>query len=75
MELTDDGIRLAQLSHLNRPVMNRNEANTCADVIEPALTAAGWKFDGQVLIGPSRVNLTGDRMYDESCLRGRALSL
>jgi len=55
--------------------MNRNEANTCTDVIEPALTAAGWKFDGQVLIGPSRVNLTGDRMYDESCLRGRALSL
>ncbi len=46
--------------------MSRNEANTCTDLIEPLLTAAGWEFDRQVLIGPGRVNLTGERMYDES---------
>lgn len=46
--------------------MTRNEVNTCADLIEPALTAAGWEFDRQVAIGPGRVNLTGERMYDES---------
>ncbi len=46
--------------------MSRNEASTCAEIIEPALTGAGWEFDRQVVIGPGRVNLTGDRMYDES---------
>jgi type I restriction enzyme, R subunit len=46
--------------------MSRNEATTCRELIEPALTAAGWEFDGQVTIGPGRVNLTGERMYDES---------
>jgi type I restriction enzyme R subunit len=46
--------------------MSRNEATTCADLIEPSLKAAGWEFDRQVVIGPGRVNLTGERMYDES---------
>lgn len=46
--------------------MSRNEASTCREVIEPALSAAGWQFDRNVVIGPGRVNLTGERMYDES---------
>ncbi|MDP2316690.1 MAG: DEAD/DEAH box helicase family protein [Pseudomonadota bacterium] len=46
--------------------MSRNEATTCREVIEPALVEAKWVFDRQVVIGPGRVNLTGDRMYDES---------
>ena len=46
--------------------MSRNEATTCREVIEPALSAAGWQFDRNVVIGPGRVNLTGERMYDES---------
>jgi len=46
--------------------MNRNETATCREIIEPALKVAGWEFDGQVVIGPGRVNLTGERMYDES---------
>jgi type I restriction enzyme R subunit len=46
--------------------MSRNEATTCRELIEPALHAAGWEFDAQVVIGPGRVNLTGERMYDES---------
>lgn len=45
--------------------MSRNEATTCRDLIEPALEAAGWSFDRQVVIGPGRVNLTGERMYDD----------
>jgi type I restriction enzyme R subunit len=46
--------------------MSRNEATTCREVIEPALAEAKWVFDSQVVIGPGRVNLTGDRMYDET---------
>jgi type I restriction enzyme R subunit len=46
--------------------MSRNEATTCRELIGPALSAAGWEFDAQVVIGPGRVNLTGERMYDES---------
>jgi len=46
--------------------MTLNEANTCADLIEPSLKAAGWEFDRQVVIGPGRVNLTDELMYDES---------
>lgn len=46
--------------------MSRLEAATCREVIEPALDVAKWAFDSQVVIGPGRVNLTGERMYDES---------
>ena len=46
--------------------MSRNEQETCRDLIEPALASAGWNFERQVLIGPGRVNLTGERMYDDS---------
>lgn len=46
--------------------MSRNEKATCKELIEPALTAAGWEWDSQLRIGPGRVNMTGERMYDES---------
>src|SRR5262245_18831200 len=46
--------------------MPRNEAQTCRDLIEPALQSAGWEFDKDVEIGRGRVNLTGPSMYDES---------
>ncbi|APR86255.1 Type I restriction-modification system, restriction subunit R [Minicystis rosea] len=46
--------------------MSRNEATTCREVIEPALITAQWAFDRQVTIGPGRVNLTGERMYDDN---------
>lgn len=46
--------------------MSHNENQTCKELIEPALVEAGWEFDGQVTISPGRVNLTGERMYDES---------
>src|SRR5262245_7096387 len=46
--------------------MPLNEAATCQQLIEPALTNAGWDFEPQLRIGPGRVNITGDTMYDES---------
>jgi len=49
--------------------MSRNETQTCRDLIEPALTLAGWDWERQLRIGPGRVNLTGDSadsMYDET---------
>jgi len=46
--------------------MPLNEASTCRDLIEPALARAGWDFEPQLRIGPGRVNITGDSMYDES---------
>lgn len=46
--------------------MGRNENQTCRELIEPALETAGWQWDDQVLIGPGRVNITGDTMYDET---------
>jgi type I restriction enzyme R subunit len=46
--------------------MPLNEAATCQQLIEPALTNAGWDFEPQLRIGPGRVNITGDSMYDES---------
>ncbi|ABW67064.1 type I restriction endonuclease subunit R [Desulfosudis oleivorans] len=46
--------------------MSRNEKQTCTDLIEPALTKAGWQWDSQVTIGLGRVNITGDTMYDET---------
>ena len=46
--------------------MPRNERETCRELIEPALSTAGWEFVRQLRIGPGRVNLTGDNMYDPS---------
>lgn len=46
--------------------MPRNEQQTRKDLIEPALGAVGWHREREVLIGPGRVNLTGEQMYDES---------
>lgn len=46
--------------------MPRNERDTCRELIEPALTAAGWEWEQQLRIGPGRVNITGDTMYDET---------
>ena len=46
--------------------MSRNEMQTCREVIEPALRAAGWSFDRQLELGPGRVNISGGSMYDES---------
>jgi type I restriction enzyme R subunit len=45
--------------------MSRNEKQTCKDLIEPALKNASWQYDSQVVIGPGRVNITGEAMYDE----------
>lgn len=44
----------------------RNERATCKELIEPALASKGWSWDEQLRIGPGRVNLTGDKMYDAS---------
>ena len=44
----------------------RNEFTTCKELIEPALASKGWSWDEQLRIGPGRVNLTGDKMYDSS---------
>ena len=46
--------------------MARNERLTCKEVIEPALSAAGWSWQEQLRIGPGKVNLTGESMYDET---------
>jgi type I restriction enzyme R subunit len=46
--------------------MSRNERTTCKELIEPALAHLGWTWDEQLRIGPGRVNLTGDTMYDDS---------
>ena len=45
--------------------MNRNEIQTRLELIEPALEDAGWTWSREVMIGPGRVNLSGERMYDE----------
>lgn len=44
--------------------MGRNERQTCIELIDPALRAAGWAWDREVVIGPGRVNLSGEGMYD-----------
>ena len=44
--------------------MSRNETRTCRELIEPAIGNAGWSWDAQVTIGPGRVNLTGEAMYN-----------
>lgn len=46
--------------------MARNERLTCKELIEPRLAELGWAWQEQLRIGPGRVNLTGDAMYDET---------
>jgi type I restriction enzyme R subunit len=46
--------------------MPRNETQTCRELIEPVLESAGWQFVRELRIGPGRVNITGEAMYDES---------
>lgn len=46
--------------------MARNERLTCKELIEPRLATLGWTWQEQLRIGPGRVNLTGDAMYDET---------
>lgn len=46
--------------------MARNERLTCKELIEPSLAAFGWAWQEQLRIGPGRVNMTGDAMYDET---------
>lgn len=46
--------------------MARNERTTCKELIEPALTQAEWEWKEQLRIGPGRVNITGESMYDET---------
>jgi type I restriction enzyme R subunit len=46
--------------------MARNERTTCKELVEPALTQAGWEWKEQLRIGPGRVNITGESMYDET---------
>ena len=46
-----------------------NERETCQQWIDPALETAGWEFERELLIGPGRVNLSGDNadsMYDST---------
>ncbi|WP_278471774.1 DEAD/DEAH box helicase family protein [Gimesia maris] len=47
--------------------MPLNEKETCKQLIEPKLEPLGWDFEGQLRIGPGRVNFSGDSadsMYD-----------
>jgi type I restriction enzyme, R subunit len=46
--------------------MARNERQTCKELIEPTLVSLGWSWQEQLRIGPGRVNITGDAMYDET---------
>lgn len=45
--------------------MARNERLTSKELIEPQLTACGWAWQEQLRIGPGRVHLIGETMYDE----------
>jgi type I restriction enzyme, R subunit len=46
--------------------MSRIERATCKELVEPALDHVGWEWEEQLRIGPGRVNITGESMYDES---------
>ena len=59
-------LRPKELSQQMDDAMSRNEDKTCRELIEPALEKAGWEWDRQVVIGPGRVNITGESMYDSS---------
>src|SRR5206468_11166578 len=43
-----------------------NESETCRQLIEPALQAAGWAWDRHLRLGPGRVNISGGSMYDSN---------
>ncbi|MBX3077084.1 DEAD/DEAH box helicase family protein [Candidatus Obscuribacterales bacterium] len=44
----------------------RTELQTCKELIDPALKAAGWSWNRELVIGPGQVNISGSTMYDES---------
>lgn len=46
--------------------MARNERQTSKELIEPQLAALGWTWEEQLRIGPGRVNLAGESMYDDT---------
>ncbi|MCF8169158.1 MAG: hypothetical protein K9J77_11150 [Rhodoferax sp.] len=46
--------------------MSPNERLTCKGLIEPRMAALGWAWQEQLRIGPGRLNLTGDALYDEA---------
>jgi type I restriction enzyme, R subunit len=46
--------------------MSRNEQTTCQELIEPALANSKWEWEKELRIGPGRVNMTGESMYDKS---------
>ena len=49
--------------------MSRNERQTCKDLIEPALTRAGWEWEEQVRIGPGACDIVfhrGGKSIDQS---------
>ena len=46
--------------------MSRSELQVRTDIIDPELRNAGWDYDCEVLIGPGRVSLSGESMYEES---------
>jgi len=46
--------------------MARNEQTTCQELIEPALANTQWEWEKELRIGPGRVNMTGEDMYDKT---------
>lgn len=44
----------------------RDERKIRTDSIDPALSAAGWEWEDEFLIGPARVNVAGGPMYDDA---------
>ena len=46
--------------------MSKSEAQVRKEIIDPALQAARWQYDEEVVIGPGRVTLSGESMYDLS---------
>jgi type I restriction enzyme R subunit len=46
--------------------MTRSEKLTCKELIEPRLAALGWSWHEELRIGPGRVNISSDAMYDET---------
>jgi type I restriction enzyme R subunit len=59
-------LKLKQKPNNKATSMARNERLTCKELIEPRLAALGWSWQEQIRIGPGRINLTGDTMYDET---------
>lgn len=46
--------------------MSKSEAQVRKEIVDPALQAAEWQYDTEVVIGPGRVTLSGESMYDLS---------